>query len=562
MKKIITLLSITMTTCFSVAFGQNKPKLILQITVDQLRGDMPFRVQDRWTEGGFQYLFDNGVWYANAHHPHAITETIVGHVTLATGATPGVHGMIGNSWFDYQEDRLVYNIEDENYTSTGGGSSRDADSEVDHSQVSKSEGRSPHNILTTTFSDEIASAFGTSSKIFAVSGKDRGAVSMAGHSGKAFWYSTKDGSFASSTFYYEEFPQWVKDWNAKKQADEYKNTYWKLTDKIDNYRFGKEDDRPFENPSDLGFGKTFPHPYGEGKYYYTLLMASPAADDLTINFAKELIEKEDIGQDDVTDYLSISLSSTDYIGHIFGPNSLESEENLLRLDQSLADLFSYIDQKVGLENTLIVLSSDHGAPESAQSLKQKGFKVDVLDVSALDFSMVDKKLKEKYGIGKELIKQNHVPYIYLDRKLIEEKGLDLDEVSKVIATELTNIEGIAYAITSTDIKNGNIADTPLTQRVLSNYNPKRSGDIYLVNEANWSLTIDGDVALVNHGSPWRYDTFVPVIFAGNNLKKGKVYSEVSTVDVAITLSKYLNILPPSGAEGTPLKEVLLQKDND
>ncbi|MBD0404759.1 alkaline phosphatase family protein [Flammeovirga sp. EKP202] len=554
MKTIITLF--IMSLCVSFSFAQTKPKLVLQITVDQLRGDMPFSIQDRWTEGGFKYLLDSGVWYANAHHPHANTETIVGHITLSTGAYPSSHGMISNAWFDYEEDRLVYNIEDNAYDATGGKSSRDQASEVDHSQVSKSEGRSPHNILTTTFSDEMASAYGPQSKIFAVSGKDRGAVSMAGHNGKAFWYSTKDGAFTSSTFYYDEFPKWVSKWNGNKKADQYKNDFWKLMNDIKTYRFGEEDDRPFENPEDIGYGKVFPHPYGDSKYYYTLLMASPVVDELTVDFAKQLIVEENIGQDDVTDYLSISLSSTDYIGHLFGPNSLESEDNLIRLDQNLANLFQFIDQKVGLENTLIVLSSDHGAPESAQSLKAKGFPVDVLDISQLDLTEIDLKLKKQFGIGKEVIKLNYVPYVYLDRKLIKEKGLDLGEVSKVIAEELTRIDGIAYAYTSTDVAMGNLADTPITRRVLNNYHPKRSGDIYIINEPNWSFTVNGDIALVNHGSPWSYDTSVPVVFVGNHLEKKMVYSEISTIDIAITLSKYLKILEPSGAEGQPLEEVL------
>lgn len=559
MKKIITLISVVIASSFSTLFAQDKPKLVLQITVDQLRGDMPFSIQDRWTEGGFKYLLDSGVWYANAHHPHANTETIVGHVTLSTGAYPSVHGMVGNAWFDHEEDRLVYNIEDNAYDATGGISARDESSEVDHSQVSKSEGRSPHNIMTTTFSDEMASAFGPQSKIYAVSGKDRGAVSMAGHNGKAFWYSTKDGAFTSSTFYYNEFPEWVNQWNGKKEADQFKNDYWNLTNDIKTYRFGDADDRPFENPEGLGFGNVFPHPYGDSKYYYTLLMASPVVDELTVDFAKELIEKEGIGQDEVTDYLSISLSSTDYVGHLFGPNSLESEDNLIRLDRNLADLFQYIDQKVGLENTLIVLSSDHGAPESAQSLKQKGFPVDVLDVTKLDLSTIDTKLKEQFGIGKEVIKLSYVPYIYLDRKLIQEKGLDLEAVSSMIAEEFMKVNGIAYAYTSTDVANGNLPDTPITRRVLNNYNPKRSGDIYLINEPNWSLTVDGDIALVNHGSPWSYDTSVPVIFAGHQLQKRMIYSEIFTIDVAMTLSKYLQILEPSGAEGNPLEDVLDQE---
>jgi predicted AlkP superfamily pyrophosphatase or phosphodiesterase len=353
---------------------QERPKLVLEIVVDQLRGDMPAMVLDRCGSGGFRYLTEKGVWYKNAHHPHANTETIVGHVTLSTGAYPSRHGMVGNVWFDAEKDRLVYNIEDPDYAATGGLGARDMDSEVDASQVSKTEGRSPKTIVTTTFSDEMSLFYGPKAKIFAVSGKDRGAVAMAGHMGKAFWYSTNNGQFASSTYYYKEFPGWVRKWNEQKKADAYYEKHWELSRPKSTYKNSFQDDRPYENPHDLGgYGKVFPHPFGDkdNKYYYTLLMASPIVDELTVDFAKALVQNEKLGQDSVPDYLAISLSGTDYVGHLFGPASLESEENLLRLDRTLADLFDFIDKTVGLESTLIVLSADHGTPEAPEYMAEK-----------------------------------------------------------------------------------------------------------------------------------------------------------------------------------------------
>ncbi|MHC5076405.1 MAG: alkaline phosphatase family protein [Planctomycetota bacterium] len=538
---------------------RQKPKLVLEIVVDQLRGDMPGLVLERCGPGGFRYLAENGIWYDNAHHPHANTETIVGHVTLATGAYPSRHGMVGNVWFDEEKDRLVYNIEDSDYEATGGLGARDMDSEVDYTQVAKTEGRSPKTIITTTFSDELSLFFGSEAKIFAVSGKDRGSVSMAGHMGKAFWYSTKNGQFASSTYYYKEFPKWVNDWNSKKKADAYYGKHWELSRPRETYNYAEQDDRPYENPLDLGYGKVFPHPFGqEGhKYYYTLLMASPVVDELAVDFAKTLVKEEGLGQDKIPDYLSVSLSCTDYVGHLFGPASLESEENLLRLDRTLADLFSFIDEAVGLNHTLIVLSADHGAPEASEYMAEKGLDAGRINIDELDYSKLDTELKKRFGIGKEVIKLTFHPYVYLDREFILEQNLDLEEISRVVAAELMNFDGIAYAIPSTDLAAGRLPDaSPIARQVLRNFNPKRSGDIYIIYEPHWGPTYNKDVAAVTHGSPWVYDTYVPIIFAGAGLKAQRISRLVETIDIAPTLSLYLGTKPPSGSVGTSLVEVL------
>lgn len=538
---------------------RERPKLVLEIVVDQLRGEMPAMVLDRCGSGGYRYLTDHGVWYRNAHHPHANTETIVGHVTLATGAYPSRHGMVGNVWFDVEMNRLVYNIEDPNYHATGGLGARDMESEVDASQVSKTEGRSPKTIATTTFSDELSLSYGSQAKIFAVSGKDRGAVAMAGHMGKAFWYSTKNGQFASSTYYFKEFPGWVTRWNEQRKADAYYGKHWELSRPHSTYKNFFQDDRPYENPHDLGYGKVFPHPFGDknNKYYYTLLMASPVVDELTVDFAKELVKNENLGQDSIPDYLAISLSGTDYVGHLFGPASLESEENLLRLDRTLADLFAFIDKSVGLESTLIVLSADHGTPEAPEYMAEKGLVTGRFNLDTLDYSEMDAELKKQFGIGREVIKITFHPYVYLDREMIEKKNLKLEDVAQVVASELIKIDGIAYAIPSDVLAAGKVPDaSPVVRQVLRNYNPKRSGDVYLIYEPHWGTTFSGDVAVVNHGSPWTYDTYVPIMFGGWNIPAKKVYRRVETVDIASTLALLMGTKLPSGSVGKPLGEVL------
>ena len=344
----------------------DKPRLVLQITVDQFRGDLPTRYADRLGEGGLRYLLEEGIHYNNAHHGHANTETIVGHVTLATGAHPAAHGMIGNIWFDRKTGVTTYNIEDRDEHLLTEGADVDADTEIDPTQkAATSDGRSPRAILTTTFSDELASLTAGRAKIFGVSVKDRGAVSMAGHTGKAFWFSKATNQFVTSSYYYDEYPQWVVDWNARKIPESYANTAWELLHPIDTYLFGDHDDQEWE--SVLGsYGRTFPHEFTtpENPYFSTFLTISPAGDEMTTDFAKTVIAEEGLGDDEITDYLGVSYSANDYIGHFFGPSSLESEDNILRLDRTLADLFAYVDQEIGLENTLIVLSADHGGPEA------------------------------------------------------------------------------------------------------------------------------------------------------------------------------------------------------
>ena len=546
-------------TASPVSAGQ-QPKLVLQITVDALRGDLPDRYNNVLGEGGFRYLMEKGVHYNNAHYQHANTETIVGHVSLATGTVPAAHGMVGNVWFDREQGRLVYNIEDPEYRLLTPDADVDKKTEIDPTQKAASvDGRSPNNILTSTLSDELAVHFAGQSKIFAVSVKDRGAVSLAGHAGKAFWFSKKGGEFVTSTYYYDQYPDWVNKWNARKPALAYADKSWELLHSPSKYLFANADDRDYETDFP-GFGRTFPHAYGKAddKYFTTRLTLSPAGDELTLEFAKALLQNEQLGQDEIPDYLAVSFSSTDYVGHIFGASSLESEDNIARLDRTLADLFAFIDKKVGLENTLIVLSADHGQPEVPGHLHERGIdKAHYFDTESLDKTPAIAALKKQFGMGEELIEAYHHPYLYLNHDLIRAKGLDQAEVEKAIAAELLKFDGVAYAVSSSALGTDSLPDTLLTRSILRNFHSKRSGDIYLVFEPNVFINdFDGLIVASTHGSPWRYDTYVPIMFAGAGLKAAKVNRAVTPYDIAATLAAYLRVKPPSGTVGTPLLEVL------
>jgi predicted AlkP superfamily pyrophosphatase or phosphodiesterase len=535
------------------------PKLILQITVDQLRGDLPDRFIKQMGEGGFRYLMDHGIWYADAHHAHTNTETIVGHTTLATGADPAVHGMIGNVWFDRQTGTLTYNIEDPQYHLLGVGADVDKATEIDPTQKTAStDGRSPAAILSSTFSDELAIMTAGRAKIFGVSVKDRGAVSMAGHAGKAFWFSKASAEFVTSSYYYDRYPAWVDAWNQQQLPLAYSDQSWELLHDQSTYLFGDADDKPWETAMP-GYGRVFPHAYGPatGKYFTTFLTLSPAGDDLTLAFAKTLIDAEQIGQDAVTDYLSVSFSSTDYVGHLFGPSSLEMEDNLLRLDRTLADLFAYVDTRVGLKNVLIVLSADHGGPEVPGHLNSIGIPSKHMSPEKWDKAPAIATLKQRFGLGKELIQSFRYPYVYLNRDAIREKGLDSALVEKAVVDELMKFDGVALAVSSTSLSEGKVPNTPLIQSVLRNFNPQRSGDIYLVFQPNYFINdFDGLLVATTHGSPWRYDTFVPVVFAGGNLKGQRIYRSIETVDIAPTLSAIVGAKPPSGSRSGPLPAIV------
>ncbi|MEP2783655.1 MAG: alkaline phosphatase family protein [Pseudoruegeria sp.] len=492
------------------AFSGEKPKLVLQITVDQFRGDLPTRYYDRLGQGGLRYLLDEGIVYNNAYHGHANTETIVGHVTLATGAHPAAHGMIGNIWFDRTTGATTYNIEDPDYHLLTEGADVDAATEIDPTQkAATSDGWSPAAILTTTFSDELASLTAGKAKVFGVSIKDRGAVSMAGHAGKAFWFSKATSQFVTSSYYYDEYPQWMVDWNARDLPGTYAGTSWELMNPIDEYLFGDRDDQDWEFELD-SYGRTFPHAFTtpENPYFSTFLTVSPAGDELTTDFAKTVIDAEGLGDDAITDFLGVSYSANDYIGHFFGPSSLEAEDNILRLDKTLADLFAYVDHEVGLENTLIVLSADHGGPEAPGYLATLGIPADYVSPDDWDKDSAIERVKDKFGITGKLIEGYDHPYLYLATEIISDPENDLVALEAAVASELVGFPAVSHAITSTALATGAVPDNQLTRAVLNNYNPARSGNIYVVFQPGWFINdLDGLSVAVVHGSPWRYDTF-------------------------------------------------------
>ncbi|MGI9309555.1 MAG: alkaline phosphatase family protein [Gammaproteobacteria bacterium] len=540
---------------FTVAHAEVHPKddvrLVLQITVDQLRGDTMTRFGDRFVEGGFRYFFDNGIYYSNAHYDHANTETAPGHATLVTGAYPSAHGIVANDWINANTGEFVYNTEDERHSYIG-------------ANPKPHQGVSPRNLLSTTIADELIVHTAGRSRSFGVSPKDRGAILPAGHAGKAFWYNNRAGGFVSSTYYYDEYPDWVNKWNAKKLADGYRGRQWTLLNDRSTYIAKDLDDRPYESDFDA-LGRTFPHQYGDGssKYFYTVLYVTPAASAMAVDFAKTLIDAEKVGQGNAVDFLAVSLSSPDMGGHLFGQSSLEYEDAVLRTDQQIADLLAHIDARVGLDKTLVVLSADHGGQEAPEYMQSLG-----MDAGRFPLDWVRKQnplsdvLMEKYGRD-DLIATHSHPYIYLNNEAIEEDGLDAAEVERFVLAEFMKLPGIKYGLTRSDVLAGRVPNAPLAQRIMHSFNPERSGNIHLVQEQDWLFHSTeeaeklgvGELAAI-HGSPWRYDTYVPILFAGPGVPNLEVSRQVAPYDIAPTVANYLGIKPPSGSVGEVLVEVV------
>jgi len=535
----------------SMAFAQvteksEKPKLILQITIDQMRGDFPMRYKDRLGEGGFRYLMEQGTHYINAHFQHADTETPIGHAALFTGTYPAHNGIVAGNWFDKDKGKVIYNCEDDRYPMIG-------------KEPAKGKGRAPTNLLSSTIGDELIISNNSQSRMFSVSIKDRGAILPGGHTGKAFWYSKSNGSFESSTYYYEDYPDWVKHWNDNKLADKYKDTKWELLDDASTYVFGKDDDRPFEIDM-FGLGTTFPHQVkGDSKYFYASLIATPFGDEITADFAKTLIKEEKLGKGEYTDFMAISFSVTDYIGHVFGPSSLEAEDNVLRVDRLLADLFKFIDEQIGLDQTLIIVSADHGMCEAPEYMQGLGFEVGRLTSETIVKGTIKNGIEERLGISGDVIRLYEHPYVYLNEEEIKKTKYSIAEVESAVAEEIIKTKGIIGAVTRTDLIKGSFAPTEVNMSILNNFHLKRSGHVHVVADQFWyfyyQMETTTDIAAI-HCSPWTYDTYVPLFFAGHGIPSQRITRPVTPYDIAITIANYLEIKPPSGSIGVPLVEVL------
>lgn len=536
MKKYIPMILFAFGCLSAQADNANQPKLVVQLVVDQLRGDLIHQYQNQFGSDGFKYLLSHAINFNNAHHPHANTTTCAGHATIATGSYPSMHGVVNNDWYDRKSKKMMYCMEDLTVN-------------VLPTQHTKTPipGRSPRNLYASTLSDEVVLA--NKGKAFGVSLKDRSAITLAGHAGKAFWFDTTNGGFVTSNYYYSEYPQWVKNWNKHYEAKDFEWTLGRTKTEYQNIN------SPVFTQQDQAFGQTFPHhiAHEENQDYFKSLSKTPKADQLTGNFAEQLLVEERLGiTPNKTDYLAVSFSAVDAVGHQFGPNSLEAEDNLIELDKTLAHLLHVIDQQVGLNNTLIVLTADHGVNDGPTYLKAHHI-AEIKPINIPDMEQyIRTALQKKYKLPEQALMSITPPYVYLDHQLISQHKLSPKAVSHYLAQSLTLYPGIFKAFT---LPVTQVEKDWLSSKVNKMYYPYRTGDVYIVQPPNQSNGAK-NISRVTHGSPWNYDSYVPLLFVHPNFKAQLISRPVYTTDIAATLSAVLMIKLPSATVGQPLKEVM------
>lgn len=539
------------TSTFSIANAAGleqtiaQPKLVLVLVVDGLPQEQVQRYRSQFGQGGFRRLLDQGAWFSNAHQAHGVTVTAVGHAAVLTGAYPYQHGIINNSWIDPGTLASVYCTQDTRYRYLG-------------EETKSSDGTSPANLRVTTVGDELRYASGNRAKVITVSGKDRGAILLAGKTGTAYMYMNKTGHFASSTYYMQSYPQWHQTYHAAKPQDRFYGKEWRplLTDAA--YAGDADDSLVGAAPAESNQRFPFVYDSKSGQAdaeYYGKLFTGPFLDEMTFDFAKAALDGEKLGHNPagVTDVLAVSLSSHDAVNHNWGPESRMSHDHLQRLDRLLAGFLNYVDQRVGLDNTLVVLTADHGfpnVPEFSQAHK--------LDAQRLDstkmMSALNQHLTEKFGPEKIAYRWS-APNVLLDYQLLEKKGLKREEVENNAARFLLNYPGIAHSFTRTQLENGALPHTRISTLMQRAWHRQNSGDIMLVTKPFWYFSY-GDHG-TSHGSPYTYDTNVPLMLMGSPWIKPGAYAQYAEVmDLAPTLAHLLRVRPPAAAEGRVLTESL------
>ncbi len=551
MKRItIVLFSMTvMITAHAQTTNQNlktsstpalKPKLVVGIVIDQMRYDYIYRYWSKFGNDGFKRLIAEGYFCRNTNYNYVPTYTGPGHTSIYTGTTPAVHGIVANDWYNKTTGKDMYCAQDDNVNGVG---------------TTTPEGkRSPANMLTTTITDELRLSTNMKSKVIGVALKDRSAILPAGHTANAaYWYDGSIGSFITSTYYMKELPAWVNDFNKKELAKKYLSQPWNTLLPIEQYTESLPDDNKYETIFKGETKPTFPHNLPETQKLnggLNIIRATPFGNSLTKDFAIETIKSENMGKNTATDFLAVSFSSPDYIGHSYGPNSVEQEDDYIRLDKDLAELLSFIDAQIGKNNTLVFLTADHAAPEVPNYLTDlkipSGY---VHEKKILD--TLKKELNKVYGDTLVLAFKNQ--QLFLNHKAIAEKKLSQVQVEGFICEFMQTMPNVSEVISANTMNNTQFTEGSryLMQK---GYNANRSGDV-LVNYLPAYID-DYSPTGTTHGSPYSYDTHVPLIFYGWNIKQGSTADQIYITDLAATLAMMLNIQFPNGCTGKPISNLV------
>ena len=518
----------------------NRPKLVIGLVVDQMRWDYLYRYYDRYAEGGFKRLLNEGFSVENTLIPYTPTYTAVGHSSIYTGSVPAITGIIGNNWYDPQTYKGVYCTDDS--TVTGVGSNNAAGK------------MSPKNLLSSTITDELRLATNFQGKVIGLSMKDRGSILPAGHTPNgAYWYDGQTGNWITSTYYMKELPLWVQDYNKQKIANQYYNMDWNTLYPADSYLQSTADNKEYEGITTGEKSPTFPHALkGYAGKNYDMIRSTPYGNTITLDIAKEAIKAEGLGKDNITDFLAVSCSSTDYVGHQYGPNSMEAEDTYLRLDLDLASFFDYLDKTVGEGNYLVFLSADHGAAHVPGFMKENKMPAGVVDNKTI-VNGLNTYLESKFKIKKPALMAMNNQIIF-DPRNPDRKDIDFMAMKAATITYLRTLDGIANAVDLTRISESTL---PAIQKemITNGYNARLSGDVYFILQPNY---FDGGKTGTTHGAWNPYDAHIPLVFMGWGVKHGATNKTHYMTDIAATLAAMLHIQMPSGCIGEPITELTKQ----
>lgn len=516
-----------------------RPKLVVGIVVDQMRWDFLYRYNNRYVANGFKRLLGEGFSCENTFIPYTPTVTAAGHTCIYTGSVPAIHGIVGNDWYDKVAHKKRYCSEDNTVTTVGNGGDNGK--------------QSPRNMLTTTIGDEIRLATNFRSKVIGVALKDRGSILPAGHSATAaYWYDVSTGNWITSTYYMNNLPTWVTDFNAKKMVDTYYEKGWNTLYPINTYTQSTADDKEYETK---GFGADqTKFSYKLSQYIsknYQQIASTPFGNSLTLEMAKAAIDKEQLGKGLETDMLCISFSSTDYVGHKYGPNSIETEDTYLRLDQDIASLLNYLDDKVGKNQYTVFLSADHGVAHVPGFMKENKLP----GGSFLEGDIVkdlNAELTKKFGAEK--IVSGIMNYqLHLNHQLIDSLSLDEQAITHQIIKTIQNNPGVSQVFALKDI-----VSTPLNAKMkdmmTNGYYPTRSGDIQIVLKPGFIEAYGDGKTGTTHGLWAAYDAHIPFLLYGWGIKHGHTNRETYMTDIAATITALLHVQMPSGCIGKVVEE--------
>ena len=518
-----------------------KPKLVIGIVIDQMRYDYLTRFADRYSKDGFNRILKNGFSLENAHYNFIPTYTAVGHASIYAGTSPNNHGIISNNWYDKVLKKSIYCVDDADYKTIG-----------NNGIVGQ---KSPHRLYTTTVADQLQLAQNMQGKTIGIAIKDRSAILPVGHTANAaYWYDAGNkNQWITSSFYMEELPDWVKAFNSNNKADAYLNETWETLYDIKTYSQSRADNNIYENNLNGQEKPVFPknlEKLREQNDNFSLIKTIPAGNTYTVDFAKAVIKGEQLGKSEFTDFLAVSFSSTDYVGHRYGVASVETEDTYLRLDKDLAHFFNFLDTEVGKENYTLFLTADHAAvhvPSYLQSLK-----IPAHYISTTKLKKFLSDITQKYFNSKELIENVSNYQIFLNQEKIEALGFNKNTVAQRLADEVLSFDKIYKAVTAKTLQTTNFTEG-IMHSLQQGYNPKFSGDVLMIP---YPATLNYSRKGTSHGSGYSYDTHVPVIFYGNGIKKGASKKTYKIIDIAPTISNLLKIEAPNGTSGKIIEEVL------